>query len=504
METIKTRFVEFVSYFFILLFCYASISKMMDFENFQIQLGQSPILSSYTSIVSYGILAIELLVSVILIFEKTRRLGLYCCFVLMVLFSLYIYIILNYSESVPCSCGGILEKMGWRTHLIFNIVTVILASCAIIIDAGEQRKNVVKSLIVQLILVILSFAGILILFQRSEYTGRKENNFTRRFLEHPISEDKHFNLEYNSYYFAGITSDSVYLGNSTTPFLLTSIDIGLTKTIDKKVIPDHYDFSFKRAKIQINAPYYYLYDGTVPIIYKGLIGQQKVSTHSKSQAFFSQLINIDQESFAFSTYHAPLKIQSLGLLFPEKEKHLQLKPNLLKKIKDGVFDTDGELHYDKKNKSLVYIHTYKNQFLVFDKSFNIKGDFKTIDTITHPQIEVGMLSDGRRKMKKPPFKVNLTSTVQNGLLFNQSNLIGKHENHARWEKSAIIDVYSTDEQNYIGSFYIPKPKEIKTIQMEVNGNYLFVLIGNEIVRYRFAQNISKHFRKGKAENLDKE
>lgn len=73
MDTIKTRFVEIVSYFFILLFCYASISKIIDFENFQIQIAQSPLLSAFSNIISYGILILELTVSVLLIAQRTRR-----------------------------------------------------------------------------------------------------------------------------------------------------------------------------------------------------------------------------------------------------------------------------------------------------------------------------------------------------------------------------------------------------------------------------------------------
>jgi hypothetical protein len=504
MEAIKKRFVEIVSYFFILLFCYASISKTMDFENFQIQIAQSPIFSSIAGFISYGVLAVEIIVSLMLIFHRTRTAGLYASFFLMISFSIYIYVILNYSENVPCSCGGILEKMGWRTHLIFNIVAVLFSAVAIFFDSTLNNKALRTVILLQLVLTGVSVIGIITLFQRSEYMTRKENNFTRRFLVHPIVEEKRFDLKYNSFYFAGTTKDTVYLGNLTSPFTLISLDINLHKKKENSIIPDIYDFNFKRAQVQVNGLDYYLYDGTVPVIYKGSIGTKNLNTLSKSQAYFSHLINLDKNSFAFSTYYTPLKIQSLGLLFPEKKSNLLLKSNLLKKYKDGVFDTDGQMHYDCDNQSLVYIHHYKNQFLVLDKQLNLKGDFKTIDTISLPQIDVAQLEDGRRKMNKPPLKVNITSTVKYGLLFNQSNLMGKHENPKNWKNSAVIDVYSILEQNYLGSFYLPKPKEIKKVQMAIEGDYLFVLLGNEMVRYRFAQNISTHFIKGKAENLNKE
>ena len=90
MKTIRTRFVEFTSYFFILLFCYASISKIMDFENFQIQIAQSPLLSAFSDIISYGILSLEFALSILLIFDLTSRAGLLCSFRLFAAFSVHI------------------------------------------------------------------------------------------------------------------------------------------------------------------------------------------------------------------------------------------------------------------------------------------------------------------------------------------------------------------------------------------------------------------------------
>lgn len=504
MKTFTERWVQFTAYFFILLFCYAAVSKAMDFENFQIQIAQSPLLSSFSGFVSYGILWIELAVCILLIFERTRIAGLYSSLFLMVCFSIYIYLILNYSEFIPCSCGGILEKMGWKTHLTFNLATVLLSGTSLLISSYRKQRNVILTW-AGIIATVISGTGIVIvLYWQSEYIIKNENNFTRRFLQHPANEDKRINLGYNSYYFAGVTEDSVYLGNYTSPFTMTSMNVKLNTTKDLSIKPNTYDFNFKRAQLQVNGSTYYLYDGTVPVIYKGTVGQSNVQAISTKQAFFSQLTSIKKDNFAFSTYYVPSGIQALGLLTADNKTKIRMKPGLLKKYKDGVFDTDGQLHYDSVNGKLVYVHYYKNQYLVLDHNLNITGNFKTIDTISRPQIEVTRLKDGRRKMNKPPFKVNVRSAVSNGLLFNQSNLMGRHENREQWQKNAVIDLYSIEKQLYIGSFYIPKSKDIRKIQFEANSHYLFVLIGNEMVRYSFAQNISKHFRKGEAENLTPE
>lgn len=122
-EPLKTDWIPYVaSVLYCVLFTYAAVSKLLDFTNFQVQLGQSPILGSYAGMISYGVPIVELVVVIALAVPGSRVFGLYCSLVLMVLFTTYIYIILHYAWFVPCSCGGILEKLGWQEHLVFNIV----------------------------------------------------------------------------------------------------------------------------------------------------------------------------------------------------------------------------------------------------------------------------------------------------------------------------------------------------------------------------------------------
>ena len=44
------------------------------------------------------------------------------------------FIILNFIPDIPCSCGGVLEKMSWNEHLIFNIAFVVLGLVAILLQ----------------------------------------------------------------------------------------------------------------------------------------------------------------------------------------------------------------------------------------------------------------------------------------------------------------------------------------------------------------------------------
>ena len=81
---------------FILLFCYAATSKLTDFQNFQVQLAQSPMLSAFSKILSFTVPISEFLIAGLLIIKRYRLVGLILSYWMMILFTSYIFIILNY------------------------------------------------------------------------------------------------------------------------------------------------------------------------------------------------------------------------------------------------------------------------------------------------------------------------------------------------------------------------------------------------------------------------
>ena len=134
---LRTIIIEFACLLYIVLFVYAAVSKLIDFENFKVQLGQSPLLSAFAFPVAIGVPVLEIVISIMLLLPKLKLYGLFSSFTLMVMFTAYIYIILNFSQFIPCSCGGVLEKMSWNQHLIFNIAFVFLAGLAILIHTEK-------------------------------------------------------------------------------------------------------------------------------------------------------------------------------------------------------------------------------------------------------------------------------------------------------------------------------------------------------------------------------
>jgi uncharacterized membrane protein YphA (DoxX/SURF4 family) len=148
----KKQFVaDFIASLFILLFVYAALSKLLDYDEFRVQVSKSPLLTAYSGWVIWLVPAVEIAIALLLAIPRWRLPALYASFTLMVTFTAYIVAILHFSDFIPCSCGGILQNMSWNQHLVFNIVFIILALTGVLLyfskyeQTGRQgRTNAVK------------------------------------------------------------------------------------------------------------------------------------------------------------------------------------------------------------------------------------------------------------------------------------------------------------------------------------------------------------------------
>ena len=137
----KSMVVEVICFLFILLFVYAAVSKLIDYQKFKAQIGQSPILTPWTNLVVWTIPSIEVIISIMLAVPRLRLIGLYASFSLMAMFTAYIITITKFSEFIPCSCGGVLQGMTWNQHLIFNIGFTLLGFMGILLESKKIHNS---------------------------------------------------------------------------------------------------------------------------------------------------------------------------------------------------------------------------------------------------------------------------------------------------------------------------------------------------------------------------
>ncbi len=125
------RFTEVIAALFILLFVYTACSKLLQYEQFKGMLSKSPLISQYSGLLSIAIPITELIIAMLLFFPRTRREGLILSLLLMMLFTIYIAYMMLFSSHLPCSCGGIVQKLSWKQHLFLNLFLIVIAATTV-------------------------------------------------------------------------------------------------------------------------------------------------------------------------------------------------------------------------------------------------------------------------------------------------------------------------------------------------------------------------------------
>lgn len=492
---------------FVLLFVYAATSKVLDFQHFRIELGQSPLLSPFADLFSILVPSVEYIICLLLIIPRFKLIGLYCAFGLMVMFSIYIFIILHYTSFVPCSCGGVLEKLKWGDHLIFNLVFVALAVLAILqyFQIYSTKNNLLKPGFIigkVAIITLCSAAVVVVLFLLSENIIHYHNKLIRRFPQTPIHQTAVMDLKLNSFYFAGADSKQLYLGNTTAPLVIMTFNSNLLQSQKKMIDLNHKELPFRGVKIMVQAPYFFVVDGTVPCVFKGKTIDWKAKLIHQNGEYFSTAQAIDSNAIAVVSNNKSNGDNVLAVLQLRDKGQTILNPKILQKQVDGVFDTDGMLLYSKDLEKIIYLYAYRNEFTVTDTRLKIDYRGSTIDTITKAQLQITEDKNyHQRQFSQPPLFVNKNSAVYNNLLFVHSAIPGRYEDDSMWKNSSIIDVYDLKKRSYVLSFAISNFNEKKMSTFMVVNKYLYVLIGTHIIQYELNSKVTSNYAKTNTNNL---
>lgn len=480
--------IEIICYFFAALFVYAGVSKILEFDNFQAQLGQSSILGAFTWIISYGIITTEIGVAILLVIPKIRFWALISAFFLMASFTVYIFIILNFTSSIPCSCGGILEKLGWKEHLVFNVFCTLLAAVALLLQQREFKKTGAG-------LIGLFCISALVLFTMkwySNYLIEKENPFIRKFVNRSCDKINDTKLHNTTLYFAGSSQGIIYLADRLAPLHLFAYDATLKTKKHIKIQLESDSIRFRSVQVKLAAPYFFVMDGTVPVIYRGKMTNWKAEPIMKGKEYyFSKATAIDSSKIVFRTQLGQSGENSLGLItFRNKGIERALHTELLQKQIDGFFDTDGMMSYSSQGSTFIYVYYYRNEFIVTDPDLNLRFRANTIDTVSKANIKPVLIKKtGARKLASSTTVGNRIFAVRGNQLFINSTLKGWYEAEEMWDIASIVDVYNLSSKSYVSSFYIYDQDSSKMSDMLVEGNNVYIIAGMTLYRYKLDRNL---------------
>jgi hypothetical protein len=341
-----------------------------------------------------------------------------------------------------------------------------------------------KLIIILLSCVCVSITIVGVLYAFSIDKSNHHNGFTRLIQRKVAIDFKILDLKYDSYYIAGITADHIYLGNSTASLHLLKTNSALTDTqhIVMK-IKDINKLKLKSLQTKVDPPYFYFMDILMPGILRGQINTWVADTLILGSEYFTSVVPISEYSLALRSinrkrHENELKKKIIG---PAPSKAIA---KLLEKQIDGVFCTDGMLHYNSQLNKIIYLYYYRNQYIVMDTNLNLVHRGNTIDTIKRAQIKVASIrSQNSKTMATPPLKVNKQSCTSGNLLFINSSLLADNETKLFFDNASVIDVYDLKNYQYKFSFYLRNHENKKMREFRIYNNILIALYDHYLIKY---------------------
>ena len=133
---------ELISALLIFLFMYTSLFKMVNYTEFKNQLLLYSFVKNFNYIIAWLVPGTEVMVSLLLFFPRTRTLGLYSSIILLVAFTIYLILMILFGgKHLPCTCGGVIQRMTWKQHIFFNTGFMLLNLLAIILQKRIINKS---------------------------------------------------------------------------------------------------------------------------------------------------------------------------------------------------------------------------------------------------------------------------------------------------------------------------------------------------------------------------
>jgi len=137
----RELFIEICAYALLVLFVYASINKLIAYNVFYNDLSRSPELGYFARFISIVIPVLELIVSAMLLFNSTKKVGFVGSAILMTTFTVYVGYVLSFTKDKPCSCGGIIRNLTWSQHFAFNIFFLLVAILGLTLLRRENSTS---------------------------------------------------------------------------------------------------------------------------------------------------------------------------------------------------------------------------------------------------------------------------------------------------------------------------------------------------------------------------
>ena len=142
--TQKKIIIEACAFCLVFLFVYTSTAKLFRIDLFRYRLDTYPWIRHIGGLIVWGLPLLELTIAALLISGRKRLVGFYAAFGLMAILTIYLALMLSTEKHLPCSCGGAIESLTWRQHILFNLFFLALAGLGIKLAQSHPFSSPLK------------------------------------------------------------------------------------------------------------------------------------------------------------------------------------------------------------------------------------------------------------------------------------------------------------------------------------------------------------------------
>lgn len=127
-------FIILVSGLLIILWTYSTYAKLSDLKNFKHAMLSQVFPKWIGKILIISVPLFEIVMVVLLLIPKTRLIGMYSSFFIMLAFTFYVAgAVFGIYSRRPCSCGALFSRLGWERHFKVNIILTLLALAGVLL-----------------------------------------------------------------------------------------------------------------------------------------------------------------------------------------------------------------------------------------------------------------------------------------------------------------------------------------------------------------------------------
>jgi hypothetical protein len=152
--------------------------------------------------------------------------------------------------------------------------------------------------------MIVSSAIVICLYAYTTTINTKRNGFIRFFPPHLVNNYKSVDIDFNTYYIAGISQNKIYLGNyiATTNLIISNYDLNQVDHL-QLTVPLEIRIAYRACQISVDSPDIYMFEGITPTILSSTLPSLDLTRKFNIRnCHFDKCTPLQDGSFALRTF----------------------------------------------------------------------------------------------------------------------------------------------------------------------------------------------------------